>query len=75
MAVTVVKMMLWTFNALWLWICLTVLLKRLGLPFAVASAALLGWIGAGLSLPWILPAVVHWVSLSSGAAHWLLTIH
>ena len=53
MAVGVVKMTLWAFNALWLWICLVLVLKKLGLPSPVASAALLGWVGSGLSLPWI----------------------
>lgn len=75
MAIAVVKMTLWAFNALWLWVGLVLVLKRLGLPFPVASAALLGWIGSGLSLPWILPGVVHWLSLSSGVTRWLLTIH
>jgi hypothetical protein len=73
-AITVLKMTLWAFNAFWLWIGLALVLRKAGLPFAVACAALLGWIGSGLSLPWILPGVVHWLSSASGVTRHFLTM-
>jgi hypothetical protein len=71
MLVPAAKMIVWVFNAFWLWLLLLVLLKRLGLPFAAVGAAALSWVGAGLSLPWVLPAVLRWSSLPLAVARWL----
>ena len=69
----VVELAVWAVGAFWLWIGLATLLRRLGLPLPHISAAILGWVAAGLSLPWVLPRVEHWFQLSSVASHWLLT--
>jgi hypothetical protein len=69
-----VELAVWAFGAFWLWLGLTALLRQLGVPLPQLSAAILGWVAAGLSLPWVLPRVEHWLQLSSVASHWLLTM-
>jgi hypothetical protein len=51
------RMAIWIFIAFWLWLGLEVLLRKLRLPLAFAIAAALSWIGAELSLRWVLPVV------------------
>jgi hypothetical protein len=68
-----VQFSVWAFGAFWLWLGLAAILRRLGSPLADVSAAIVGWIAAGVSLPWVLPRVEHWLQLSTVASHWLLT--
>jgi hypothetical protein len=57
-----VRIAVWSLTAFWLWLALTVVLRGLRIPFALATAAALGWIGAGLSLGWLLPLVEEWMA-------------
>jgi hypothetical protein len=70
----VVELAVWAFGAFWLWLGLATLLRWLGVPSPHLGAAILGWVAVGLSLPWVLPRVEHWLQLSSVASHWLLTM-
>jgi hypothetical protein len=74
MAPLVVELVVWAFGAFWLWLGLTLFLRRLGLPLPHLGAAVLGWVGAGLSLPWTLPLVEHWLKLFPEVFHQVLTI-
>jgi hypothetical protein len=51
------QLAVWTFTAFWLWLGCMRLLERTALrwPAAVVVAAILGWVGAGLLLEWMLP--------------------
>jgi len=69
----IVQFAVWVFGAFWLWLGLSAILRRLGSPLPDASAAIVGWIAAGVSLPWVLPRVEHWLQLSTAASHWFLT--
>jgi hypothetical protein len=69
----IVQLSVWVFGAFWLWLGLAAVLRRLGSPFPDVSAAIVGWIAAGVSLPWVLPLVQHWLRLSTVASHWFLT--
>lgn len=75
MDLVIVELSVWAFGAFWLWLALAALLRRLRLPLPDLGAAIVGWVAAGLSLPWVLPRVEHWLQLSSVASHWLLTLH
>lgn len=69
----VIRMVVWVFLAFWLWLGLAVPLRRL--PFVAIVAAVLGWVAAGLALPWIVPPLTHWVrSWVSVARHFLSTV-
>jgi len=70
----IVGVAVWVFGAFWLWLALAAVLERLGIPLPNVSAAVLGWVATGLSLPWVVPSVEHWLRLSSAASHWLLTM-
>jgi len=61
----------WVFGAFRRWLALTAVPRRLGLPLPGVSAAILGWVATGVSLPWMVPLVEHWLRLSSVASHWL----
>jgi hypothetical protein len=74
MASDVIQLIVWTFNAFWLWLGLAVVLRRLGLPQAQLGAAVLGWLMAGASLPWALPLAEHWLRACPEIFHELLTV-
>ncbi len=65
-------LLVWAFSAFWLWLGLAALLRKLGVPLPQLGAALLGWIGAGLVLPWTLPLLQHLLTLWIDASRWLL---
>ena len=60
-----VRIAIWAVTAFWLWLALEVVFRRLRLPLPLATAAALSWIGAGLSLGWLVPIV------EEGMARWL----
>ncbi len=68
------EILVWAFNAFWLWLVLAMLLRRLGVPLPQVGAAVLGWIGAGALLPWALPLAEHWLDRWPDVFHWLLAI-
>jgi hypothetical protein len=74
MAAETIELLVWAFNAFWLWLGLALLLKRAGLPLPQVGAAVLGWIGAGALLPWALPLAEHWLKLWPDAFHRILAI-
>ena len=74
MTADTVEILVWAFNAFWLWLLLAGLLRRLGLPLPQASAAVLGWVCAGALLPWTLPVAEHWLDHFPNMFHWLLAI-
>lgn len=56
------RLAVWSFVAFWLWLGLALVLRRLRLPLALAVAAVLSWVGAGLSLHWLLSVVGEWIA-------------
>ena len=68
------QLLVWALNAFWLWLLLTVLLRRLGVPLPHVGAAVLGWVAAGALLPWVVPLAERWLDGWPGAFHWLLNI-
>jgi hypothetical protein len=56
-SIAVFEIVAWTFLAFWLWLAFTAVLRRGPLSHrnAVAIAALLGWVTAGLLMQWALP--------------------
>jgi hypothetical protein len=68
------QLLIWALVSFWLWVVLTVVLKRLGMPLPHVGAAVLGWIGAGAVLPWAVPLAEHWLDRWPVAVHWILTI-
>ncbi len=72
MAPETTQLLVWAFNAFWLWLGLALLLKRAGLPLPQIGAAVLGWVGAGALLPWTLPLAEHWLKLWPDAFHRVL---
>jgi hypothetical protein len=68
------ELLIWAFNAFWLWLALAMLLRRLGFPLPHVSAAVLGWVAAGALLPWAVPLAERWLDRWPGAFHWFLTI-
>jgi len=74
MTADTIEILVWAFNAFWLWLMLAGLLRRLGLPLSQVSAAVLGWVCAGALLPWTLPVAEHWLGRFPGMFHWLLAV-
>jgi len=64
----------WAANALWLWLALWLVFRRLGLPFASAGAAVLSWIAAGVMQPWLAPATLRWSHAPVALVHWLTAV-
>lgn len=65
---------LWCLIAFALWVPLEVFLRRLRMPLALAAVAALCWVGAGLTLRWVLPAVAELISLQFGIPRGFLTM-
>lgn len=65
---------LWCLIAFAFWVPLEVCLRRLRIPFALAAVAALCWVGAGLTLRWMLPAVAELISLQFGVPRGFLTM-
>jgi hypothetical protein len=68
------QLLLWTLIAFWLWLALTVVLRRLHIPLPHVSAAILGWVAAAALLPWAVPFAERWLDRWPDALHWLRTI-
>jgi hypothetical protein len=68
------QLLVWALVSFWLWVVLTGILKRLGMPLPHVGAAVLGWIGAGVALPWAVPFAEHWLDRWPVAFHWILTM-
>ena len=54
MAFDPIPLSVWVVMAFWTWQALGRALRGLGVPQAFAVAAVLAWVGAGVSLPWVL---------------------
>jgi len=65
---------LWCLIAFAMWVPLEVFLRRVRIPFALAAVAALCWVGAGLTLRWLLPAVAELISLEFGVPRGFLTM-